>query len=56
MNKHRFESLYKELENSMIGYEVNGNPMQRTYTLRNIAYYLLKKHTTSIENQTTEHK
>ena len=29
--------LRKQLENSMLGYEVNGNPVKRHFTLMNIA-------------------
>lgn len=40
----------------MIGYEVNGNPLQRMFTLRNIASYIVKKQYSSRENCFKKHK
>lgn len=43
MKKKTVQDFYRLLKNSMIGYEVNGNPMQRKFTLYNIAGMLFKK-------------
>ena len=37
------DHLYNELDKSMIGYLVNGNPVQRRFTLLNIANYTYMK-------------
>jgi len=41
--KNSVRAVYKSLVNSMVGYEVNGNPEQRRFTLLNIASYIVKK-------------
>lgn len=33
------DHLLQQLEKSLVGYQVNGNPVQREFTLRNIAQY-----------------
>lgn len=38
-----YEKLYKSLENSLVGYEVNGNPGQRMWALRTITSWILLK-------------
>jgi len=40
--KSKVQALYTKLVNSMIGYEVNGNPEKRRFTLMNIANYIVK--------------
>lgn len=42
MDKIEVEKLYQLLENSLVGYEVNGNPKQRKYFLYNIAVYMYR--------------
>ena len=44
MGKKTVAWFYEQLKNSMVGYEVNGNPMQRKFTLYNIANTLYKKY------------
>ena len=44
MGKKTVKWFYEQLKNSMVGYEVNGNPMQRKFTLYNIANTLYKEY------------
>ena len=37
------QHIFDQLDNSMIGYQVNGNPTQRKYTLLNIARYIFSQ-------------
>lgn len=37
--------FYKQLNDSMVGYLVNGNPVQRKFTLMNMANYMYIKMT-----------
>lgn len=41
MKNKQVQKLYNSLANSMLGYRVNGNPVQRKMELLNIAKYLL---------------
>ena len=43
MKRSSFREVLESLRNSMIGYEVNGNPQQRMFALQNIAKYITSK-------------
>ena len=43
MKKKTVEQIYRLLDKSMVGYEVNGNPTKRKFFLYNIAVMLYRK-------------
>jgi hypothetical protein len=51
MKKKTVEQIYRLLDKSLVGYEVNGNPTKRKYFLYNIAVMLFRKQNMSNDKE-----